>query len=305
MRRRRASRRGRAPRCYGDAAWATPSCRHPGVDGVGFVGSADTAEAIVRSRRAEAHPHRGVGQRPADHLRRRRPRRRRRRRRVRRLVRSAASAAWPPSACSCSGRCTTRWWSGSWRTPPRSRLGDPLDEGTTIGPLNNEAVAAKVDAHLADARGQGRPILLVGGERAGGLPHRPLLPAHRDRRRQHRHVAVPRRVVRPGAADHHLRGRRRGHRRWPTTRDLGLQAAVFTSSLTPRVPLHPRPAGRERRGQRLDRLLGAAPARSAAPRAPAAGWGRIGGKYTLLDMTDLRTAVIDIPTTVSTGCLPP
>ena len=26
------------------------------------------------------------------------------------------------------------------------------------------------------------------------------------------------------------------------------------------------------------------------------GWGRIGGKYTLLDMTDLRTAVIDIRT---------
>ena len=24
------------------------------------------------------------------------------------------------------------------------------------------------------------------------------------------------------------------------------------------------------------------------------GWGRIGGKYTLLDMTDLRTAVIDV-----------
>ena len=27
------------------------------------------------------------------------------------------------------------------------------------------------------------------------------------------------------------------------------------------------------------------------------GWGRIGGKYTLLDMTDLRTAVIDIRAT--------
>ncbi len=24
-----------------------------------------------------------------------------------------------------------------------------------------------------------------------------------------------------------------------------------------------------------------------------AGWGRIGGKYTILDMTDLRTAIID------------
>ena len=27
------------------------------------------------------------------------------------------------------------------------------------------------------------------------------------------------------------------------------------------------------------------------------GWGRIGGKFTLLDMTDLRTAVIDVNNT--------
>ena len=27
------------------------------------------------------------------------------------------------------------------------------------------------------------------------------------------------------------------------------------------------------------------------------GWGRIGGKYTLLDMTDLRAAVIDVKKT--------
>ena len=31
------------------------------------------------------------------------------------------------------------------------------------------------------------------------------------------------------------------------------------------------------------------------------GWGRIGGKYTLLDMTDLRTAVIDISKTRDGG----
>ena len=36
------------------------------------------------------------------------------------------------------------------------------------------------------------------------------------------------------------------------------------------------------------------PGRGAAPRPRTrTGWGRIGGKYTILDMTDLRTAIID------------
>ncbi len=49
------------------------------------------------------------------------------------------------------------------------RLGDPFDEATTMGPLNNEATAAKMDRHLADARERGAEVL-VGGGRAGGYP---------------------------------------------------------------------------------------------------------------------------------------
>jgi acyl-CoA reductase-like NAD-dependent aldehyde dehydrogenase len=51
----------------------------------------------------------------------------------------------------------------------RLRLGSPFDEGTTLGPVINEAGAAKIDAHLADARDQGATVL-HGGERAGGYP---------------------------------------------------------------------------------------------------------------------------------------
>lgn len=51
------------------------------------------------------------------------------------------------------------------------RLGHPLEEGTTMGPLNNEAVAAKVDEHLADAVEQGARIV-AGGGRAAGFPTR-------------------------------------------------------------------------------------------------------------------------------------
>jgi acyl-CoA reductase-like NAD-dependent aldehyde dehydrogenase len=49
------------------------------------------------------------------------------------------------------------------------RLGDPFDDETTMGPLNNEPVAAKMDGHIGDAveRGAG---LVAGGRRADGFP---------------------------------------------------------------------------------------------------------------------------------------
>ena len=49
------------------------------------------------------------------------------------------------------------------------RLGDPFADETTMGPLNNEPTAAKMDRHLEDAVGQGAEVV-VGGSRAGGFP---------------------------------------------------------------------------------------------------------------------------------------
>jgi acyl-CoA reductase-like NAD-dependent aldehyde dehydrogenase len=51
------------------------------------------------------------------------------------------------------------------------RLGHPLDEETTMGPLNNEGVAQKMDEHIADAVAKGA-VVVAGGERADGLPTR-------------------------------------------------------------------------------------------------------------------------------------
>ena len=48
-------------------------------------------------------------------------------------------------------------------------LGDPTDPATTMGPLNNEAVARKVDDHVASAVGKGAR-LVRGGSRRSGLP---------------------------------------------------------------------------------------------------------------------------------------
>ena len=49
------------------------------------------------------------------------------------------------------------------------RLGDPLDEATTMGPVNNEPGAAKMDEHVADAVERGATVV-TGGSRADGFP---------------------------------------------------------------------------------------------------------------------------------------
>jgi succinate-semialdehyde dehydrogenase/glutarate-semialdehyde dehydrogenase len=49
------------------------------------------------------------------------------------------------------------------------RLGDPFDEATTMGPLNNTPTADKMDRHLEDALERGAEILMGGG-RASGHP---------------------------------------------------------------------------------------------------------------------------------------
>ncbi len=49
------------------------------------------------------------------------------------------------------------------------RLGDPLDPATTMGPVNNEPGALKMDEHVADAVERGATVV-TGGSRAGGFP---------------------------------------------------------------------------------------------------------------------------------------
>ena len=53
----------------------------------------------------------------------------------------------------------------------RVLLGDPFDDATTMGPLNNEPVAVKMDEHVADAVSRGASVV-SGGARARGFPTR-------------------------------------------------------------------------------------------------------------------------------------
>ena len=74
--------------------------------------------------------------------------------------------------------------------------------------------------------------------------------------------------------------------------DLGLQASVFTASLARAY----RAVDELRTGTVLvnegTAFWEQHPPFGGASRT-GTGWGRIGGKYTILDMTDLRTAIID------------
>ena len=54
------------------------------------------------------------------------------------------------------------------RVTERIVLGDPFDDATTMGPLNNESVAAKMDDHVGDAVARGASVV-SGGARADGF----------------------------------------------------------------------------------------------------------------------------------------
>ncbi|MBV9806456.1 MAG: aldehyde dehydrogenase [Solirubrobacterales bacterium] len=54
------------------------------------------------------------------------------------------------------------------RVTERIILGDPFDDATTMGPLNNESVAAKMDDHVGDAVARGASVV-SGGARADGF----------------------------------------------------------------------------------------------------------------------------------------
>jgi acyl-CoA reductase-like NAD-dependent aldehyde dehydrogenase len=55
------------------------------------------------------------------------------------------------------------------RVEAEIRLGDPFDDQTTLGPVNNAPTAEKMDEHVADAVRRGAAVV-AGGERAGGFP---------------------------------------------------------------------------------------------------------------------------------------
>jgi acyl-CoA reductase-like NAD-dependent aldehyde dehydrogenase len=173
----------------------------------------------------------------------------------------------------------------------RVRLGSPFDDDTTMGPVANEPTAMKVDRHLADAVGKGGRVVHGGGRAAGHptrLYYQPTVVdgVTSDMLIQAEETFGPIAPVMSFTDEDEAL-------RWANEAPLGLVGSVFT-----------RDVGRAIRvAEALECGMVNINETSAywQPHTPvggftgkASGVGRIGGRHTLLEMTQLKTINLDI-----------
>jgi succinate-semialdehyde dehydrogenase/glutarate-semialdehyde dehydrogenase len=263
---------------------------HPDVNGVGFIGSHTTAEKIVRAAGLKRSLIEASGNGPvivcedAD------------------LPRAAQGAVFGGFFCAGQVCCATErvlvhegvhdaFLDEVVKVATEWPLGDPFEAETKVGPMNNEPTAAKMDRHLEDAVGKGAEVVL-GGSRAGGQPtelyYEPTVVTGVGldtliNREETFGPIVP--LIRVGSDDEALAAANDSH--------LGLQAAVYTSSLSRAFRyLDNLRVGNVVVNDSTDYWEAHEPFGGAA--GTQTGWGRIGGRYTMLDMTDLKTVVLDV-----------
>ena len=142
---------------------------HPGVAGVGFVGSVATGASVAARAAGRAQLLELGGNGPMVIL-------------ADADLELAATAALE-AAFLCAGQSCTAGERFLVEAPARAgfveavvaaaraqiRLGDPFDPQTTMGPLNNEPTAAKFDRHVGEAVADGARVC-HGGRRAAGFP---------------------------------------------------------------------------------------------------------------------------------------
>jgi acyl-CoA reductase-like NAD-dependent aldehyde dehydrogenase len=263
---------------------------HPGVDCIGFVGSHRTAEKIVRAAGLRRSLIEASGNGPvivcedAD------------------LERAAQGAVFGGFYCAGQVCCATErvlvhervhdsFVDEVLKTAAAWPLGDPFEESTLVGPMNNEPTASKMDRHLEDARDKGAEILL-GGSRAADRPtnlyYEPTVVTNVGvetliNREETFGPIVP--LIRVGSDEEALAV--------ANDSPLGLQAAVYTRSLKRAFQYvdHLR-VGNVVVNDSTDYWEAHEPFGGAS--GTQSGWGRIGGRYTMLDMSDLKTVVLDV-----------
>jgi acyl-CoA reductase-like NAD-dependent aldehyde dehydrogenase len=169
-------------------------------------------------------------------------------------------------------------------------LGDPFDDATLVGPMNNEPTAQKMDAHLEDAVAKGANVVVGGGRdrsRPTALYYEPTVIENVGtdtliNRDETFGPIVP--LIRVRSDDHALEVANDSH--------LGLQAAVYTRSLKRAFRyVDNLRVGNVVVNDSTDYWEAHEPFGGSA--GTKSGWGRIGGRYTMLDMTDLKTVVLD------------
>jgi acyl-CoA reductase-like NAD-dependent aldehyde dehydrogenase len=274
---------------YGGGDVGEMLIRHENVDCIGFVGSHVTAEKIVRAAGLKRTLIEASGNGPvivcadAD------------------LDAAAKGAVFGGFFCAGQVCCATErvlvdrrvhdeFLSAVVREAESWKLGDPFDDDTLVGPMNNEPTAQKMDRHLEDALEKGAEIV-VGGSRDVGRPTQLYYqPTVVDKVGVDTLInedetfgpIVP--LILVGSDDEALAVANDSH--------LGLQAAVYTRSLKRAFHfLDNLRVGNVVVNDSTDYWEAHEPFGGAA--GTRTGWGRIGGRYTMLDMTDLKTVVLD------------
>jgi acyl-CoA reductase-like NAD-dependent aldehyde dehydrogenase len=175
------------------------------------------------------------------------------------------------------------------RTAAQVKLGDPLEPDTTLGPLNNEGVAAKMDAHVEDAVARGA-MLVSGGARAEGRATRLYWPATILDRVPPDALAATEETFGPIAPITEIDSLERAIE-LTNASPYGLLAAIFTGDLQRGL----RYAEEARTGlvninETTNYWENHLPFGGRA--GTASGMGRVGGRYAMETLTELQTVVI-------------
>ncbi len=171
------------------------------------------------------------------------------------------------------------------------KLGLPFDKTTTMGPLNNEAVAAKMDRHIQDAVAKGARVL-TGGARASGFPTNLFYqPTVLD---QVTNEMVLNAEESFGPLVPFLKFRNYDEAiRLSNECALGLVSSVYTKNLKAAFYFaeHLR-TGAVNINETPD--YGESHVPYGGVSGKQSGIGRLGGKNTLMEMTDVRAMIIDL-----------
>jgi acyl-CoA reductase-like NAD-dependent aldehyde dehydrogenase len=275
---------------YGDGRVGERLIQDENIDCVGFVGSHTTAEKIVRAAGLKRSLIEASGNGPvvvcadAD------------------LEAAAKGAVFGGFFCAGQVCCATErvlvdkrvhddFLAAVIKEAEGWKLGDPFDEETLVGPMNNEPTAQKMDRHLEDALEKGAEVV-VGGSREEGHPtdlyYQPTVVDNVGvdtliNRDETFGPIVP--LITVDSDEEALAVANDSH--------LGLQAAVYTRSLKRAFTyLDNLRVGNVVVNDSTDYWEAHEPFGGAA--GTRTGWGRIGGRYTMLDMTDLKTVVLDV-----------
>jgi acyl-CoA reductase-like NAD-dependent aldehyde dehydrogenase len=275
---------------YGDGRVGEQLITDENVDCVGFVGSHTTAEKIVRAAGLKRSLIEASGNGPvvvcadAD------------------LEAAAKGAVFGGFFCAGQVCCATErvlvdrrvhddFLAAVVREAEGWKLGDPFDDSTLVGPMNNEPTAQKMDSHIEDAVAKGAEVVHGGsrdGDRPTDLYYQPTVVdgvgldtlINRD---ETFGPIVP--LITVADDDEALTVANDSH--------LGLQAAVYTTSLQRAFRyLDNLQVGNVVVNDSTDYWEAHEPFGGAS--GTRTGWGRIGGRYTMLDMTDLKTVVLDV-----------